>query len=405
VDTGYFMADERSAHGRLRPDIVTKNDWVMKAYGQFPVDVVNVSSHDLRYFTDTRARAEFSRAEPESLFGRLVSANTTSESPAIAAPRPFIIRELPSRQNGVRPTRVAFIGLTEITPAPPAGLKFTDPAEAARRTVPEARKSADLVVVLAKVKSQLEVARIAREAPGIDVIIDGNAESVEDAFTPPVYVGATLIVFTPFETRMLGELRFYRNAQGKFSTKQRFITLDEALVPEDPAAKLVVDAATSAESAARSNSKTLLENWLASSRMRVTTQPPDAGSPRGESSPTYVTSAACSQCHVAEYMKWANGPHAHATDPLPPRWVEFEASCLDCHATGSTPTTATTKLETARLQSVQCEQCHGPGSNHVAKPGKGYGRVASMQSACAACHTSETSPNFDLPTAWAKIKH
>ena len=399
------MADERSAHGRLRPDIVTKNGWVMKAYGQFPVDVVNVSSHDLRYFTDARARAEFSRAEPESLFGRLVSANTTSESPAIAASRPFIVRELPSRQNGVRPTRVAFIGLTETTPAPPAGLKFTDPAEAARRTVPEARKSADLVVVLAKVKSQLEVARIAREAPGIDVIIDGNAESVEDAFTPPVYVGATLIVFTPFETRMLGELRFYRNAKGKFSTKQRFITLDEALVPEDPAAKLVVDAATSAESAARSNSKTLLENWLASSRIRVTTQPPDAGSPRGESSPTYVTSAACSQCHVAEYMKWANGPHAHATDPLPPRWVEFEASCLDCHATGATPATATTKLEIARLQSVQCEQCHGPGGNHVAKPGKGYGRVASMQSACAACHTSETSPDFDLPTAWAKIKH
>ena len=405
MDTGYFMADERSAHGRLRPDIVTKNDWVMKAYGRFPVDVANVSSHDLRYFTDARARAEFSRAEPESLFGRLVSANTASESPAIAAPRPFIIRELPSRQNGLKPVRVAFIGLTETTPAPPAGLKFTDPAEAARRTLPEARKSADLVVVLAKVKSQLEVARIAREAPGIDVIIDGNAESVEDAFTPPVYVGATLIVFTPFETRMLGELRFYRNAQGKFSTKQRFITLDEALVPEDPAAKLVVDAATSAESAARSNSKTLLENWLAGSRMRVTTQPPDAGSPRGESLPTYVSSAVCSQCHVAEYMKWANGPHAHATDPLPARWVEFEASCLDCHATGSNPATATTKPETARLQSVQCEQCHGPGANHVAKPGKGYGRVANMQSACAACHTAETSPDFDLQTAWAKIKH
>ncbi len=405
MDTGYFMADERSAHGRLRPDILTKNDWVMKAYAQFPVDVANVSSHDLRYFTDARARAEFSRAEPESLFGRLVSANTTSESTAIAAPRPFIIRELPSRQNGLKPVRVAFIGLTETTPAPPAGLKFTDPAEAARRTLPEARKSADLVVVLAKVKSQLEVARIAREAPGIDVIIDGNAESVEDAFTPPVYVGATLIVFTPFETRMLGELRFYRNAQGKFSTKQRFITLDEALVPEDPAAKLVVDAATNAESAARSNSKTLLENWLAGSRMRVTTQPPDAGSPRGGPSPTYVSSAACSQCHVAQYMKWANGPHAHATDPLPARWVEFEASCLDCHATGSNPATATTKLETARLQSVQCEQCHGPGGNHVAKPGKGYGRVANMPSACAACHTAETSPDFDLQTAWAKIKH
>ena len=399
------MADERSAHGRLRPDIVTKNDWVMKAYGQFPVDVVNVSSHDLRYFTDLLAKKEFTRrVETQPLLGRLVGANTASESSGIIAPHPFIIRELPSRQAGAKPVRVAFIGLTETTPVPPTGFKFSDPAEAARRTVPEARKNADLVVVLAKVNSP-EAARIAREAPGIDVMIAGNAESLTESFTPPVYAGQTLIVFTPFETRMLGELRFYRSAQGKFSTRQRFIALDELLVPEDPAAKLLVDAASSAESEARSNSRKLLEDWLASSRIRVTTPPSERDLSRAQSSPTFVTSAACSQCHVDQYLKWANSAHAHATDPLPPRAVEFEAGCLDCHATGSKPATATTKLEIARLQSVQCEQCHGPGSNHVAKPAKGYGRIANIQDACATCHTSETSPAFEFQAAWAKIKH
>jgi hypothetical protein len=379
---------------------------VLKAYGQFPVDVFNVSSHDLRYFADLLAKKERARrAEIEPLFGRLVSANIVDERRDSPALRPFIVLEVPSRQKRAKPVRVAFIGLTETTPAPPAGLKFTDPAEAARRTVPEARKTADLVVVLAKVSSQLEVARIAREAPGIDIIIDGNAASLEDVFTPPVYVGPTLIVFTPYETRMIGELRFYRNAQGKFSTRQRFIALDETLVPEDPAAKQVVDAAASAESEARSNSTRLLESWLASSRMRVSTQPPGSDSSRAESSPTFVTSAACSQCHVAQYMKWANSAHAHATDPLPPRAFEFEASCLDCHATASKPASTTDKLETARLQNVQCEQCHGPGSNHVAKPGKGYGRVADMKTACGSCHTSETSPGFELQAAWAKVKH
>jgi hypothetical protein len=379
---------------------------VLKAYGQFPVDVFNVSSHDLRYFADLLAKKELARrAETEPLFGRLVSANTVDEQHGLQVVRPFIIREVPSRQKGAKPVRVAFIGLTETTPDPPRGLKFTDPAEAARRTVPEARKTADLVVVLAKVSSQKEVARIASEAPGIDIIIDGNAASLEDVFTPPVYVGPTLIVFTPYETRMLGELRFYRNGQGKFTTKQRFIALDETLVPEDPAAKQVVDAAASAESEARSNSKRLLESWLASSRMRVSTQPPGSDSSRAESFPTFATSAACSQCHVAQYMKWANSAHAHATDPLPPRAFEFEASCLVCHATGSKPASATDELETARLQNVQCEQCHGAGSNHVAKPGKGYGRVADMKTACGSCHTSETSPGFELQDAWAKIRH
>jgi cytochrome c554/c'-like protein len=386
--------------------MAVKNDWVFKAYSQFAVDVANISSHDLRYISTALEKAEFARrVAAEPLLDRLVSANTVSEAAGLVAPHPFIVREIPSRHPGAKPVRVAFIGLTETTPAAPPGFKFVDPAEAARRIVPEAKKQANLVVVLAKVTSHQEVARIAREAPGIDIIIDGNSPGLEESFTPPVYVGQTLVVFTPFETRMLGELRFYRNAQGKFTTKQRFIVLDEILIPEDPAAKQLVDAATRAEADARNNSKTLLENWLASSRTRVTDKSPNRESSKSGSSPAYVTSAACSQCHLGQYMKWTNSAHAHATDPLPPRWNEFEASCLECHATGYRRASVTNKLEVAGLQNVQCEQCHGPGSEHAAKPAKGYGRVASMQSACASCHTSVTSPAFDLQAAWAKIKH
>ncbi len=369
--------------------------------------MVNVSSHDFRYFADAFAKTALARrAESEPLFGRLISANIVDERRDSQALPAFLIREVPSRQKGAKPVRIAFIGLTESTPALPSGYKFTDAAEAARRTVPEARKLADLVVVLAKVSSQTEVARIAREAPGIDIMIDGNAKSLEDSFTPPIYVGPTLVVFTPYETRMIGELRFYRSAQGKFSTKQRFIALDEMLVPEDPAAKQLVDAATRAENETRSESKQFLESWLASSRMRAATRPqPGTDSSRTGASPSFVSSSVCSQCHVDHYLKWANTAHGHATDPLLSREIEVGASCLECHATGSKPATATDKIELAQLQNVQCEQCHGPGSIHVAKPGKGYGVVADMKAACASCHTSETSPDFDLQAAWAKIKH
>jgi hypothetical protein len=403
VDRGFFVADERNAHGGLRPDAVTKNDWVLKAYSQFAVDVLNVSSHDLRYFAGFLANTEPTRrAGTEPLLGRIVSANIVDERRGSPVLRPFIVREVPSRHEGAKPVRVAFIGLTETTPAPPPGLKFIDPAEAARRAVPEARKMADVVVVLAKVSSQSELARVASAAPGIDIIIDGNSESIESGFTPPHYVGATLIVFTPFETRMIGELRFYRNAQGRFTTRQRFIALDEILVPEDPAAKQVVEAAVRAESETRDNSSKLLENWLTASRVRIT-KTPDADPVPG--TPTLVSSASCSQCHVAHYVKWANSAHAQATSPLPGRALEFEARCLDCHATGTKPATATGKVELARLQSVQCEACHGPGSNHVAKPGRGYGRIGDMKQACIGCHTAEASPAFDVNAAWEKIKH
>jgi len=396
------MADERNAHGGLRPDILIKNDWVAKAYDQFPVDVFNVSSHDLRYFAEAHSKSNLARtAESRPLLSRIVGANTVAESPSRVAPKPFVVREFPSREAG-KAIRVAFVGLTETKPAPPAGFKFTDPAEAARLTVPQARKSADLIVVLAKL-STVEADRVAREVSGIDVIIDGNAESIIEAFTPPHYTGQTLIVFTPFETRMVGELRFYRGAQGKFTTKQRFIALDEALVPEDPAAKQLVDAATAAESQARSNSIKLLQDWLSVSRTR--TANPGGDSKSNDSPTNFVSSSACSQCHTTQYLKWANGPHAHAADPLLQRGVEFEAGCLNCHASGPTLATASNKEIAAKIQSVHCEQCHGPGSKHIANPGKGFGRIPDMQAACLKCHSAETSPGFDLKAAWERIKH
>lgn len=369
----------------------------MKGYEEFPLDVANVSSHDLKYFAAGFVK---SASENQSLLNRLVGANIVSESSAINSPRPFLIREIPSRHIGEKATKIAFVGLTETKPSAPPGFKFMDCVEAARRSVPEAKKSADLVVILAKL-STTDAARVAREVPGIDIIIDGNAETLAESFTPPFYVGQTLIVFTPFETRMIGELRFYRGAQGKFTTKQRFIALDEALVPEDPVAKKIVDAATAKETEARSQSKTLLEDWLSRSRRRIgskTITEPATSDPNG-----YVTSSACSKCHLEQYVKWANSPHAHATDPLPPRAVEFETGCLACHSTGSVPIPPN-KLR-ADLQNVQCEQCHGPGSAHVAKPAKGYGVIADMKKSCGSCHTSETSPRFDLQVAWQAIKH
>jgi 2',3'-cyclic-nucleotide 2'-phosphodiesterase (5'-nucleotidase family) len=406
VDSGYFLADERGSHGDLRPDVRAKDETVFKSYDQFPVDVANISSHDLKYISRLLAKSEFTRrAESQPVLKRLVSANTVSDSPDKMSPQPFIVKEIPGRQlNGAatKSVRVAFVGLTEMEPAAALGFKFIDAVEAGRRAVPEARKRADLIIVLANARTE-EAARIAREVPGIDVILASSSQANDLAFTPPLTVGQTLIVFTSYETRMLGELRFYRDGQEKFSTKTRFITLDET-IPDDPAAAQTVAAARDEETNARSQSKTVLGKWLEMSRAY------HSGTPRerntgSESSPSYVSSASCAECHAAQYVKWANSGHAHASDPLPPRQFEFEASCLSCHATGIQKAGGNLSIEMARLQNVQCEQCHGPGSDHVAKPGKGYGLIANLQSACSTCHTQQVSPAFDAQAAWAKIKH
>ena len=387
VESGDFMTDERNAHGELRPDVSIKDEWIMKGYDQFPADVINISSRDLRYISRLLQKSE---TTTQPILKRLMSANITSISPDKIAPQPFVIREVPGRQS-LKPVRVAFVGLTETGVAAPRGFKFTDALETARRVVPEARKRADVVIAVAYFKSE-DAQRLASEVPGIDAIITGNSQSDGAYFFPPVTVGKTLIVFTAYETRMMGELLFYRDAQGNFSVRTRYISLDTE-VPDDPAALQVVNAAREAEEGMREKSKTLLLDWLQSSRRRK---------PAGESALAYTSSSACAQCHMAQYVKWSNSKHAHATDSLVSKQFEFEVSCLSCHATAQLQANA---AELTKMQQVQCEQCHGPGGDHAAKPGKGYGRITNIQAACSACHTPDTSPNFNAQAAWEKIKH
>ncbi len=394
------MADERGSHGEMRPDVVVKNDWVLKAHDQSSVDVVNVSSHDLKYYSRLLTKAEYNKqASSQPVLKRLVSANILSDAPDRIAPQPFFIREMPSRNTQSKPVRVAFIGLTETVPAAPRGFKFIDTVEAARRAAAEARKQADVVIALAHVKTE-EAARIAREAPGIDVIIAGNSQPNDAFFTPPMNVSDTFIVFTPYESRMLGELRFYREEQGKFSARVRFVTLDEKFA-DDPAAAQTVVAAREAGDKSIADTKAMLDDWL--SKTRAADAANSGGNSTGESSPAYVSSIACAQCHMAQYIQWTNSAHAHASKPIALRRFEFEISCLNCHATGQQHANGQGGL--AQLQNVQCEQCHGPGGDHARKPAKGYGRIANPQALCASCHTADTDADFNLQTAWAKIKH
>jgi YVTN family beta-propeller protein len=100
--------------------------------------------------------------------------------------------------------------------------------------------------------------------------------------------------------------------------------------------------------------------------------------------PIYVGAQVCGQCHDGEaqgnqFSLWRASKHAQAfaslARPESPKIVrlsgvpvEPEGSpiCLGCHATAA-DTEAWEKEETFRLQDgVQCEFCHGPGSEHVA---------------------------------------
>ncbi len=158
------------------------------------------------------------------------------------------------------------------------------------------------------------------------------------------------------------------------------------------------------------------------------------------SSKRFVGSAACGDCHTKAFEKWQSTSHSHATDSLvkPPNSRgsiarHFDPECLSCHVTGWEPQqhypfeSGYLSLEkTPLLTHVGCENCHGPGSAHVAAE-DGTGNLSAdaiakirtdmrltlegeaAERKCIECHDLDNSPDFHKPGAfekyWKKIEH
>lgn len=154
----------------------------------------------------------------------------------------------------------------------------------------------------------------------------------------------------------------------------------------------------------------------------------------------FVGSQTCGECHSRAYAIWSQTPHAHATESLvhPPNSRgqiarHFDPECLSCHVTGWDPqqyvpyASGYLSLEaTPALVGNGCENCHGPGSAHVAAE-NGEGNPAEevvlrlrqqmrlpladgvAERRCLECHDEDNSPDFHRPGAfeayWKKVEH
>ena len=148
---------------------------------------------------------------------------------------------------------------------------------------------------------------------------------------------------------------------------------------------------------------------------------------------TFVGSAACAECHSDEYEIWKETPHAHATESIVhpaersdiPR--HHDPECLSCHVTGWNPQEyypyKSGYLDVEKSKSMVhmgCENCHGPGSHHVAAENGELDdedkyreeMVLTLKEArdtCLECHDLDNSPAFHADGAfdkyWEQIEH
>jgi len=115
--------------------------------------------------------------------------------------------------------------------------------------------------------------------------------------------------------------------------------------------------------------------------------------------PSYIGVAKCKLCHKVEFTSWEGTAHARGFDRLKPE-EQTDPKCLECHATGMS----------AEMPGVECEACHGPGSDYksltvMKDPAAALaaGLILPDAKACERCHTGAPHDQkpFDFETAQA----
>jgi len=145
-----------------------KGEAVTKAMNLMRYDALAVGNHDFDWGQDVLAQRAKDAAFP--FLAANVIETRTGRAPAYL--KAFEVRDL-----GI--TRVGIIGLTNpgsatiVKATSVAGLQFQPAAESVRPLIVEVQKQADIIVVVAHIGAQ-EAAQLARDVPGIDVIVAGH---------------------------------------------------------------------------------------------------------------------------------------------------------------------------------------------------------------------------------------
>jgi len=125
--------------------------------------------------------------------------------------------------------------------------------------------------------------------------------------------------------------------------------------------------------------------------------------PEGQSS--YVGVEACTACHQSERAFWEKTPHRSAYATLTKQSKEFNLECVGCHVTGYEAPGGSTVAHVEGLKDVQCEVCHGPGSRHIGNPADAKLISVPERSLCAAkCHhPPHVHADWSVDLAWPVI--
>ncbi len=290
-------------------------------------------------------------------------------------------------------------------------IKLADPAQALARVVPRLQQQeCDLLVLLAHAPPE-ETRALARRFPQFHLVVTAQGAEEPPAEAEKLNRGKTWLLQTGYKGMYLIAV----GVEGPQADSWRY-------------QRVVVDArfpnAPQIDQRMADYQQQLQDLGWSGLGLRPLPHPSGA---------KFVGSQTCADCHTTACDIWAKTPHAHATRTLarlnPPR--QFDPECISCHATGWDPqryvpfeSGYVSMEKTPHLRANGCENCHGPGSRHVAieqgdlevsdaevHKARQAMRVTiqeAKQRTCLQCHDLDNSPDYikhGFELYWPPIEH
>jgi 2',3'-cyclic-nucleotide 2'-phosphodiesterase (5'-nucleotidase family) len=383
-----------------------KSHFVARMMGYFGYDAIAVGEMDLNYGLDKL------REDNEKYHLHLTCANLVSKTQA-GAENPDaedgVWRSLQQQLNTAFPpylvverdgVRFGFVGL--LSPelkSRVAGSRggeveamtytIKDPWEVAPTVLMEARAESDVLVLLAHM-DRFDLEMKLPDYPEVDLVVLGH--NPKSSSNPePVYIGAVPVYSATSQGQNVGNLRLALDSDMTIvdtNNKVRFLG-DE--VPDDPEVTAMVEAFDE-------ENRQLQKVLFAKAQLK-------ASRSSGAAADVYLGVGSCMSCHSVAFDTYTQTAHARAYKTLSSQFVHRDTNCVGCHVTGWGELggfSGTRRLGApVDLIDVQCEACHGPGTDHSRDGSYSQSAVDS----CVKCHTKEQDPDFDFDKAWKKIAH
>ncbi len=373
-DKPVLQVDAGDMFGRRNKNDRFQAEFLCDVCGDFGVDAIGLGEMDLNYGLDFLRKMIDENGLP------FTNANVRDLATGELILPEYLIVE----KNGIRFGIISVLDpLYKIVTmaAKDPELEVNDPVTVLRELVPRVREEADTILLLAHVGDR-NAEELVKEVKGIDMCVIGH--SFRSLNTERIIEDSALMCATR-EGQFIGKADlFVDDGDGQL------MAFDIEIVDMDGSKD------ESEEVLARvAKFKKDLQEFQQAKRAAF---PRDLGSDKE----SFLVDRSCMGCHEDAWQVYAQSAHRKAFATLRNKGQQNEPECLSCHTTGYRYKNGYADERPFNyLINVQCEACHGYGTEHN-RDGKW---AQQAKDSCVICHDKENSPDFDYATYWEKIKH